>query len=101
MKRNKEDINGDITMILRDGDGARLWKVFQGGLLPKDDAQTHSSTEARFLLLIERYMAKHRFTIATAHGRYLVRKSMKPIRKWHHTVGPVVRLPIPNPPATM
>ncbi len=101
MRRNHKNTEGDIAIILRDGDGARLWEVFHAESLKEDDHRSYSPSELRFLLLIERYMARHRLTIATAHGRFLMRKWMKPFQKRYHALGPVVRLPIQPPPATM
>ena len=101
MRRNRKDIGGDIAMILRGDDGIRLWKIFHAEMLLEDDHFVHSSSEVRFLSLIERYMAEHRLSIETAHGRFLMRKWMKPPQTRHHSFGPVARLPIPEPPATM
>ena len=101
MRRNMKNTEDNIAMILRDGDGARLWEIFHADVLPEDNHRVHSSSEVRFLSLIEQYMAKHRLYIATAHGRFLMRKWMKPLKTRNPALGPVVRLPIPAPPATM
>ena len=101
MRRNRKDIAGTTAMILRKRDGMRLSGIFHADVLLEDNQCDHSSSEVRFVSLIEGYMAKHRLTIATAHGRFLMRKWMKPKQMRSHAMGPVVRLPIPEPPATM
>ncbi len=101
MRRNKKDIEGNVAIILRDGDGTRLWEIFHAEMMLEDDHLVHPSSEVRFLSLIERYMERHRLSIATAHGRFLMRKWLKPLQTRYPALGPIVRLPIPEPPATM
>ena len=92
MRRNKKNIESKIAMILREGDGIRLWEIFHAEMSTEDNHLAHSSSEVRFLSLMERYTTKHRLSFATAHGRFLsrfikfVKKCEVPSNGMHHPI---------------
>lgn len=101
MRNDKRDDIGDFAFLIREGDGARLWEKFHLEAMSQGHPPVPSSPEIRFLLQLDNVVAKHRFAIATAHGRYLLRKWTAPLRRRYASYGSVVRLPVPEPPATM
>ncbi len=91
MSGKKQRFSGDFAFIVKGG----------GIVLREDNRPDALQSDVGSLPPADLSMTRYPYTIVAAEGRFLLRTWMKPLPARNRRGGPVVRLSIPMPTATM